>query len=352
MSSTLPAELAEARVRIEEIARTAGLDFYPVVFEMIDYAQMNQIAAYGGFPTRYPHWRWGMEYDKLSKSHRYGLSKIYELVINTNPVYAYLLTSNSFMDQKLVMAHVFGHADFFKNNIWFSKTDRKMLDQSANHAARIRRYMRSYGVETVERFIDACLSVEDLIDPHSPFIQRRPRNDEAGETPAVRRLRSPEHMDRYINPPDYIAEQERKIREAMEQKRRFPPEPERDVLLFLIENAPLEIWQRDVLSIIRAEAYYFAPQGMTKIMNEGWDSFWHTRLMTGRLLTDAEVIDYADHHSGTVSMQPGRLTPTRSAWSSFATSRTAGTGGDSAKNSTNATTTSESGTGTPASATV
>jgi stage V sporulation protein R len=81
------------------------------------------------------------------------------------------------------------------------------------------------------------------------------------------------------------------------------------VLLFLLENAPLERWQRDILAIIREEAYYFAPQAQTKIMNEGWASYWHSKLMTERLLTDAEVIDYADHHSGTVSMQPGRLNP-------------------------------------------
>ena len=93
------------------------------------------------FPTRYPHWRWGMEYERLSKSHEYGLSKIYELVINNNPAIAYLLEGNSMVDQKLVMAHVFGHNDFFKNNIFFEKTNRKMIDGMANHAARVRRHM-------------------------------------------------------------------------------------------------------------------------------------------------------------------------------------------------------------------
>jgi stage V sporulation protein R len=314
VTQVLPQELQHARERIEELARSQGLAFDPVIFEMVDYNQMSAIASYGGFPTRYPHWRWGMEYEQLSKSHRYGLSKIYEMVVNTNPVYAYLLTSNGLTDQKLVMAHVFGHADFFKNNIWFSPTDKKMMDETANHATRIKRYIQAHGLEKVEAFIDACLSVEDLIDPHSPFIRRRaepPEEDETDESqkPLVRKLKSKDYMDSFVNPKEYLEAEERRLRDEMEKRKRFPESPEKDVLQFVIEHAPLERWQRDVLSIIREEAYYFAPQGQTKIMNEGWASFWHSKLMTERLLTDAEVIDYADHHSGTVSMQPGRLNP-------------------------------------------
>jgi stage V sporulation protein R len=131
----LPPDLETARRETERYAREYGLDFYDVVFEMLDYDQLNEVAAYGGFPTRYPHWRFGMDYDQLSKSHAWGLSKIYEMVINNNPVYAYLMKSNSPAEQKLVMAHVFGHADFFKNNLWFSKTNRRMIDAMANHAA-------------------------------------------------------------------------------------------------------------------------------------------------------------------------------------------------------------------------
>ncbi len=125
----------------------------------------------------------------------------------------------------------------------------------------------------------------------------------------MKRLKSKDYMESFINPREYLDAEEKRLKDDHERKPRFPEEPERDVLLFLIEHAPLEAWQRDVLSIIREEAYYFAPQAQTKIMNEGWASFWHSRLMTGRLLTDAEVIDYADHHSGTVSMQSGRLNP-------------------------------------------
>ncbi len=117
--ANLTPELEKARAYICKVAESYGLDCFETVFELITYKQMNQIAAYGGFPVRYPHWRFGMEYEHLSKSYEYGLSKIYELVINTDPCYAYLLEGNMLVDQKLVMAHVFGHCDFFKNNEWF-----------------------------------------------------------------------------------------------------------------------------------------------------------------------------------------------------------------------------------------
>ena len=168
-STSLTPELEAARKRIEKIAREAGLDFFETIFELVPYNKLNEIAARGGFPVRYPHWRWGMEYEQLSKSSEYGLSKIYELVINNDPCYAYLMEGNELLDQKLVMAHVFGHCDFFKNNMWFSQTDRKMMDTMANHATRVRRYIDRFGIEVVEDFIDRCLSLENLIDRHNHF---------------------------------------------------------------------------------------------------------------------------------------------------------------------------------------
>src|ERR671920_967125 len=172
-----PPELLAAKKQIREQAKSYGLDFFNVIFEMCDYEQMNQIAAYGGFPQRYPHWRFGMEYERLRKQHFYGLGRIYEMVINNDPCYAYLQESNALVDQKLVIAHVYGHSDFFKNNIWFSRTNRKMMDEMANHGNRIRSAMERHAEETVENFIDSCLSLENLIDMHSPFIKRRPDVD-------------------------------------------------------------------------------------------------------------------------------------------------------------------------------
>jgi stage V sporulation protein R len=324
----LPPEIADLQHELEAIAASYGLDFFETIFEMLDYEELSMFAAYGGFPIRYPHWRFGAEYDELMKSYSYGLSKIYEMVINTDPCYAYLLSANALGDQKLVIAHVYGHCDFFKNNAWFSQTNRKMLDQMANHAARVNRYIDRLGYETVERFIDACLSLENLIDPHSSFIRRkaeparttesRKREEPAdtGEPTAWAavpgKFQSKDYMDPFINPPD-VLEREMKSRQdeetARAAARSFPETPQRDVLQFLLEYAPLREWQHDILAIIRDEAYYFAPQGQTKIMNEGWASYWHSTIMTRHGLTDAEIIDYADHHSGTMAMSPQRLNP-------------------------------------------
>jgi len=306
----LSPKLQSLQEEIEAHARSFGLDFFPVIFEMLDYRSLNQVASYGGFPTRYPHWRFGMEYEHMSKSYAYGLSKIYEMVINNDPCYAYLLECNQEVDQKLVMAHVYAHCDFFKNNLSFSHTSRKMMDEMANHATRIRRYMERHGVDKVERFIDMCLSIENLIDPHAPFIVReRPAAEAEEARPVVRRLKSKSYMNDFINPPAEIQAQQKKLDEESQRKKRFPENPLRDILKFLIEHSPLDNWQRDILALVREEAYYFAPQGQTKIMNEGWATYWHSKLMTEKVLTDAELIDYADHHSGTLGGRTGRLNP-------------------------------------------
>jgi stage V sporulation protein R len=308
--ANLTPELEKSRLEIEKLAANYGLDFFDTIFELITYDQINQFAAYGGFPVRYPHWRFGMEYEHLSKSYEYGLSKIYEMVINTDPCYAYLMEGNMLVDQKLVMAHVFGHCDFFKNNKWFSPTNRKMMDVMANHATRVRRYHDRYGQDTVDNFIDRCLSIENLIDRYSPYIKRDLKREEDKPAQPTFLKNEKSYMDRYINPPEFIEEQRKRLaQEDAAKVRKFPEKPERDILNFLINCAPLEPWQQDVLSIIREESYYFAPQGMTKIMNEGWASYWHSTMMTQKIMRDADVIDYADHHSGTVAMAPGGFNP-------------------------------------------
>jgi len=316
-TTPLPPEYREMQAEIEGYARGHGLDFFPTIFELVDADQLSAIAARGGFPVRYPHWRFGMEYEKLSKSYNYGLSKIYELVINNDPCYAYLMNSNELVDQKLVMAHVYGHCDFFKCNAWFSKTNRKMMDEMANHGSRIRNIMDKIGVEPVEEFIDACSSVEDLIDVHAPFIQRREKkrdrkgNKQQDDQPqqAKGRFDAKDYMDAYINPRDAQGESEADEDQVSARSAPLPERPERDVLLFLLEHAPLKPWQADVLAIIRDEAYYFAPQGQTKIMNEGWASYWHSTMMTQQIASAAEIVQFADHHSGTMASSPTSLNP-------------------------------------------
>jgi stage V sporulation protein R len=309
----LPAYLLDIQKEIEGHAKAFGLDFWETSFEILDYKRMQEVAAFGGFPVRYPHWRFGMDFDHLTKSHIYGLSKIYEMVINNNPAYAYLLEGNSLVDQKMVIAHVLGHVDFFKNNYYFSKTNRKMIDGMANHATRVRRHIERLGLEKVETFIDSCLCLENLIDPMSPFIVRRTaeRDEERNPDPAkeVPRLRAKEYMEGFINPPDYIEQQKKRIERERDKPRRNPREPERDVLLFLLQNAPLETWERDIVEIIRDEAYYFAPQRQTKVINEGWAAYWHSKIMTEKACKASEVIDYADHNAGVLATAPGQWNP-------------------------------------------
>ncbi len=292
-----PAYLRDVQEEIEGYARNFGLDFFPILYEVLDYKTMNEVAAYGGFPTRYPHWRFGMDYEQLSKSYEWGLSKIYEMVINTNPAYAYLLEGNSLTDQKLVMAHVSAHVDFFKHNYFFSKTNRKMIDGMANHSSRVRRHMARHGQEAVEDFIDTCLSIENLIDPMSPYIVRtkdRPEvddDDDDNDRERGGRLRAKGYMDSFINPPEYLeAQKKKREEEEKRQRRKFPEQPRRDVMEFLIQHAPLEHWQRDCLEIVRDEAYYFAPQAMTKIMNEGWACLRNDSL----IFTDTGLVTMED----------------------------------------------------------
>jgi stage V sporulation protein R len=314
MPRGLTPRLSELKDTIESYARGYGLDFFETVFELVTYDELNMVAAYGGFPNRYPHWRWGMEYEQLSKGYEYGLSKIYELVINNDPTYAYLMESNAEVDQKLVMAHVYGHADFFKNNFYFQHTNRRMIDEMANHATRIRRWVDKVGIDKVEDFIDRALSLENLIDYHSPYIRRNPdprraeEEDKSNERVEGFRV-SREYMRGFVNPTEFLEEQRKKVEDEKQRKKQFPERPQRDVLLFLLEHAPLEPWEFDILATLREEAYYFAPQGQTKIMNEGWASYWHSKIMTQKALKDDEVIDYADHHSGTMGTRPGALNP-------------------------------------------
>jgi len=275
-SGALTPELREQAQWIEGVAREHGLDFYEVVFLLLDAQNVNGVAAYGGFPVRYPSWRFGMDFERLEKGYTYGLSKIYELVINNDPVYAYLVRSNSSLEQKLVMAHVFGHADFFKHNCWFQSTDRGMVNTMGSHSTRVRRTIDQHGLETVERFLDRALSLDTLIDPYMPLRRRmRQQGGRQGVVDDVTGTRAPTY----------------------------------DVMGFLVEHAPLLDWQRDLVSIVRDEAYYFQPQRMTKIINEGWASFWHSRLLTGNLLDSTEIVDFADCHSGATVQAPGQLNP-------------------------------------------
>ncbi len=307
----LTPELRRWKELIEGHAGDYGLDYFETIFEILSYDEINEVAAYGGFPTRYPHWRFGMQYEQLAKGYEWGGSKIYELVINNDPCYAYLMSSNPTVDQKLVISHVYGHCDFFKNNYYFSSTNRKMMDEMANHATKLRRLVDSVGLEKVEEFLDLALSIENLIDHMGSFVKRLgDPSAELEELPlAPARMPSKDYMEEFINPKEYMEEQKEKLARKTEQLRSATPQPIRDVVSFLLENAPLADWQVEILGIVRDEAYYFNPQGMTKIMNEGWATYWHQKIMTKKVLNDSEVIDYAETMSGVISSSGSTMNP-------------------------------------------
>ncbi|GAB5602646.1 SpoVR family protein [Thermus sp. FJN-A] len=276
--------------RLAERAQEAGLTFPPVLFEEVGPEEMAMLAAYGGFPRRYPHWRWGSEYLRYRETYRYGLGRIYELVVNTEPVHAYLLKGNTLLAQKLVMAHVYAHADFFRNNLAFKPIPKDMLSEMAHHAAYVERAMERHGARSVEEFLDMALSLENLVDPHLPYIQRR---EEAEEGEPQERLRVRPYLDPYVNPPP------KPPKEAEEgaSPKPLPPRPTRDVLGFLARHAPLAPWQKGILEIIREEALYYLPQAATKILNEGWATYWHTKLLLP-LLTPEEAVEFAELQAG------------------------------------------------------
>lgn len=305
-------DILKFQPEIEKIAREYGLDFFDIIYEVVNYDTISKLAAYGGFPIRYPHWRFGMEYDELSKGYRYGIQKIYEMVINTDPCYAYLMRSNDEVDQKLVMAHVCAHSDFFKNNFWFAHTNRKMIDDMANHATKIKNYMDTFGEDVVEDFIDTVTSLENLIDIHSHHIQRKPKEPTKEEHRVqVEKLKSKGYMDSYINPKTFLEDRKKYLEQKLKEKKKFPVEPVKDIIYFLMQNAPLPEWQIDIMGILRDEMYYYAPQGQTKIMNEGWASYWHSKMMTEKIATANEIVDYSVHNSGTIALHQGKLNPYR-----------------------------------------
>src|SRR5437868_4309559 len=171
-------EVKELETAIEQIWDIAvgkfGLDPFPVHFEIVPASVMYEIGSYA-LPGRYSHWTFGKAYHRMKMMYDFGLSKIYEVVINSNPSYGFLLETNSPIQNKMVIAHVLGHVDFFKNNAYFSRTNRRMVDEAALHARRMSEYEFTYGRKVVEQFLDAVLSIEEHIDPNL-FIRKESRS--------------------------------------------------------------------------------------------------------------------------------------------------------------------------------
>jgi stage V sporulation protein R len=303
-------EIKELEIAVEQIwdvARGFGLDPYPTNFEIVPATVMYEVGSYA-LPGRYSHWTFGKAYHRMKTMYDFGLSKIYEVVINTNPSYGFLLETNSPIQNKMVIAHVLGHVDFFKNNTYFSKTNRRMVESVSTHAQRMMEYEFKYGRKTVERFLDSVLAIEEHIDPYF-FIKR--------EVPISEEKRRDEHRrkdgrydDLWLLDERRAAKVEGDDKEKESDKEPREQLPEKDLLFYIMKNSPsLAPWQRDAIAMVHEEMEYFVPQMQTKIMNEGWASIWHARIMRALDLSTSDHIEFANLHSGVVSPQKGQLNP-------------------------------------------
>ncbi|MCC9023380.1 SpoVR family protein [Bacillus nakamurai] len=292
--------LQRAIEEITEIAKGFGLDFYPMRYEICPAEIIYTFGAYG-MPTRFSHWSFGKQFHKMKLHYDLGLSKIYELVINSDPCYAFLLDSNSLIQNKLIVAHVLAHCDFFKNNCRFQNTKQDMVESMAATAERIKHYERIHGIKEVESFLDAILAIQEHIDPSlvRPKLLWSVDDDEEDEEDTV----SSPYDDLWnIDKPKQVKKKK--------GKKAFPPRPEKDILLFIEEHSrELEPWQRDILTMMREEMLYFWPQLETKIMNEGWASYWHQRIIRELELTSDEAIEFAKLNAGVIQPSKTGINP-------------------------------------------
>ncbi|CAM3684546.1 SpoVR family protein [Marinicrinis lubricantis] len=295
-------ELEAAIEHITGIAKDFGLDFFPMRYEICPADIIYTFGAYG-MPTRFSHWSFGKAFYRMKTQYDLGLSKIYELVINSNPCYAFLLEGNSLIQNKLIVAHVLAHCDFFKNNARFRNTNRDMVETMSATAERIRKYEMEYGIDKVETFLDAVLGIQEHIDPsvirpkqNHPAQESKPASKKTSEYDDLWAL-DEFHAEKITEPTDFEVEP-------------FPAKPEKDLLLFIeAHSTVLKDWQRDIITMLRDEMLYFWPQIETKIMNEGWASYWHIRIMRELDLTSEETIEYAKLNSGVVQPSTHSLNP-------------------------------------------
>ncbi len=296
-------ELVEWDRRIREKAAEFGLDWFPQEFEICDHNGMLGYMAYSGMPSHYPHWSFGKAYEKLKTLYDYGVNGLpYEMVINSNPAIAYLMRDNTLLLQILTMAHVYGHNDFFKNNFTFKTATRPELtiEVFKAHAMRVRRYIEdpSIGLEKVERILDAA---------HALSWQCR-RNL------AIRKLSREEQVERAIEAaqprPDPFQRLHGRPEFKEPETRKVPLEPDEDVLLFIRDHNPfLAEWEKDLLTIVDEETKFFLPMMETKIMNEGWASYWHKKILEALELDQGLHLEFIVRHNQVLRPIPGSINP-------------------------------------------
>lgn len=256
--------------KIEDIAKAAGLSFYPQEFEIVNYNQMLGYEAYLGMPSRYPHWSFGKAFEKNKTLYRFNLTGIpYEMVINSNPCLAFLMKDNNLLLQIMTIAHVYGHNDFFKNNIMFREDTKAeyTLEMFKGHSQSIRKYISDTGIgqRKVEKVLDAAHSIR------------------------FNTIRTEEEKNLKVNV--------------------YNKENNEDLMGFIIKNGEMEEWKRHVLEIVKKEAQYFIPQIETKILNEGWASFWHYHILKELALGENLYLEFIARHNQVIAPIKNGLNP-------------------------------------------
>lgn len=295
-------ELETWNEQILTLVKNFGLAPYPQEFETCDHEQMLGYMVYSGMPSHYPHWSYGKGYEKLKTLYDYGVSGLpYEMVINSNPCIAYLMRDNTLLLQVLTMAHVYGHNDFFKNNFTFKPIRAEFtIETFKSHANRVRRYVEdpSIGLEKVERLLDAA---------HALSLQCRRNLAVRKQTPQEEQKRRQEESNPSADPfqsihrrPEYVPPDLSKV----------PLYPEEDILIFVRDHNPdFSDWEKDLLTIVHEQAYYFIPQIETKIMNEGWASLWHKRILEAIDLPQGMRLEFMVRHTQVLNPTPAGINP-------------------------------------------
>ena len=296
--------LARNVPKLEKLARGYGLDFYPVDFELTPASFMLEISVYG-LPVRMPHWSFGVRYIHQLVRQSMGNSRIFEVMFPGDPCHAYLQETNTDAENTLVIAHVLGHADFAKNNHLFERFHKmsggNIVEMAAAHAHRIEDALREHGVEKVEPVLDAALSLESHVDVgrelhRSPYplkgACKAPCCAPAGKATTGFRKR-------YEDLPGQLAKEP----DAKVNRLPIPPHPEQDLLWFIAQyGEDLEGWERDIFLAVREESFYFCPVFACQIMNEGWASYWHARLLReADFLPNGDYLSAIKCHSDVVS---------------------------------------------------
>ncbi|HWO40708.1 MAG TPA: SpoVR family protein [Candidatus Eisenbacteria bacterium] len=296
------ADLQQWNERILELVQRFGLSIYPQEFEICDHEQMLSYMVYSGMPSHYPHWSYGKSYEKLKTFYEYGVSGLpYEMVINSNPAIAYLMRDNSLALQILTMAHVYGHNDFFRNNFTFRTIRAEFtIEKFKTHADRVRRYVEdpSIGLESVERILDAAHALS-MQCQRNLSIRRQTVQEQQEQL--LRESEPPSDPFRSIHrPKEYTPPDLEKV----------PLYPDENLLLFVRDHNPrFAEWEKDLLTIVHEQTQYFIPQIETKIMNEGWASFWHKRIMDNLDLPQGIRMEFMVRHNQVLAPSPGNINP-------------------------------------------